>query len=257
MHASQTIKPVIVLTRETWDNQALAIGLREKGLEVLEYPCIQTTLLPFSRGTHLPADNTLADFQVIVFTSKRGVAGMKPAVSTIRKLLRTGLRIAVVGPATARAVREAFGTSPHYTAEPATSDSLARLLVRSLPSKSNILHIRGDKTTGAFKSIIREHRFPLTECIVYRTESTNPPPLDPMDRAIILLASPSAVKTFFTANSLSSIIGHWTYLSIGPTTTKALGKTGASPVIEAKSTHIDSIIEAIENIIATNKTCKP
>lgn len=250
MHPGKMINPVIVLTRETEDNQALAAGLQAKHIEVLHYPCIQTVFSPFSPSSHLPEGKTMADFQVIVFTSKRGVAGMQPVYPLIREHLRTGMRIAVVGQATAGAVKNAIGTFPHYIAQPATSQSLARLLVRSLPTNTSILHIRGDKTTGAFKSIIHDHKFPLTEAVVYRTQSTNPQPLKSIEQAIIVLSSPSTVQTFFSANPRSGRPSQWIYLSIGPTTTQALQKTGVTSIFQAKSP--GNIIEAIENIILIN-----
>jgi len=62
-------RPAVILTREPEDNHGLRLKLEHAGHRVLEYPCIQTVILPFSDNYVDGID--ILDFNVVAFTSRR------------------------------------------------------------------------------------------------------------------------------------------------------------------------------------------
>jgi uroporphyrinogen-III synthase len=243
--------PVVILTREPEDNKLLADRLKDMDIDVIQYPCIRTALLPYGRDAHLPQGIELEDFQTVVFTSKRGVAGMTDAYE---RLAASKQRIAVVGNTTAERIEKAVGRKPDLIAYPSTSEGLASQLVCMLSTTDRVLHVRGSKSTGSFKRIMEGHGFNVTELVVYRNDSPEKEPLDPVEKAIVLFASPSAARCFFEANNDPAVTGKWSYLAIGPTTAGFLRKNGITRLFEAREPGIDSLVEKIREIIALDKT---
>ena len=68
--------PIVILTRESHDNRALSDRLAAGNIEAVDYPCIRITPVPFREGDTING-LPLEAFRVLVFTSKRGVAGME------------------------------------------------------------------------------------------------------------------------------------------------------------------------------------
>jgi uroporphyrinogen-III synthase len=242
--------PIVILTRELEDNLVLVERLGARDIFTLQYPCIKTTLQPFGSESHLPPTMQLEDFHVIVFTSKRGVAGMSSAYS---QLAHSSQKIAAVGHATAAAVAEAIHRQPDYIAQPATSEQLANLLAAQLETNQRILHVRGNKSTGTFRKILVDNGFEVTQLEVYRNESPSLNPLFPFDDAVVVMASPSAGQRFFKANNKETITHPWTYLAIGPTTHRYLEKQGLPNIVKAKSSLLDDLCQEIHRLVKDNR----
>lgn len=233
--------PVVILTRETGDNREAVERLRSLSIPVKEYPCIRTTLLPYRSGEPVRGV-PLEDYHIIVFTSKRGVAGMREAAPLLSESKQF---IAVVGNTTAAAAAGIFGRKPCIVAKPPTGEALARQLVSRFPNNLRVLHPRGNKTTGTFKTIMESHGFALTELEVYRNDmpEIQPLPEKNLENAIVVFASPSAAKCFFKTNTRTA--SGTVYLSIGPVTAKYLDKIGRGPVITALEPGVDALVNEI------------
>lgn len=190
----------VILTREGDDNLTLEKGLKERGILFLRYPCIQTRPVPFTGKfvEEIPVLEgwPLTHFQVVVFTSRRGVAGVANFVSQL-----SSLPLAVVGPGTAAAVAQKIRVEPTYIAEPSTAEALAEQLVKRLTAPGPILHIRGSKSTGIFKKVMETAGFNVVELVVYKNQSPDLEPLPADLRGIVVFASPSAAANFFKFNS--------------------------------------------------------
>ena len=241
--------PVVILTREAGDNEELRELLTSQGIEVKEYPCIRTTMTPWHSGEPI-GGIPFADFDVVVFTSRRGVAGMKAAFP-----LPTGSRqlLAVVGTATAKALAEQSGRTADIIAEPSTAKGLAEILVAlpDITKDSKILHVRGNKSTGHFKEIITSHGFQLSELTVYRNETPQMTSLtrENQTRGIVVFASPSAAKGFMQYNKPLADSGRLQYLAIGPVTARYLRKQGITGIHEANQPNPRTLTEEVEKII--------
>ncbi len=238
--------PIVILTRDPYDNAPLLKRLGELDIEAIEYPCIKTHLLPYGESSHLEEGKKLKDFQAVVFTSKRGVAGM---TSAYKELSKSGQLIAVVGENTADAVRRLIGREPAIIADPPNAENLAHRLVPVLDPSKPVLHVRGDKSTGSLDAILTANGFPLTELVVYK----NPPPLlEPLDpelmkRGIIFFASPSAARYFFRYNPVPPT--QLVYLALGPTTAGYLRGQVVTRVFQLETLGVGGVTKKLQEII--------
>ena len=119
----------IVLTRSAEDCESWAAILRERGIASVQLPCIETQCEDSpTLQTALAA--ALAEADWLVFTSERGVTALRRQLS---QALPEHLRIAVVGPATARRALAELGRAD-FLAQRSTAASLASELVDHLES---------------------------------------------------------------------------------------------------------------------------
>lgn len=241
--------PIVILTRETHDNRTLADRLTSGNIDTVDYPCIRITPVPFRKGDSidgLPLDA----FRLLIFTSKRGVTGMKEVHTQLKE---SGQLLAVVGGVTAAAVEEHIGRVPDIIADPPTGKSLADTLIRLpvLTRVTRLLHIRGNKTTGDIREMFTTRGFHLSERIVYRNVIRQSGPLDlPENRCgIVVFASPSAVEGFTRSNSGLIRTGRLRYLAIGPVTAGCLREKRMGPVSVAGKPDLQSVFDVIKNIV--------
>jgi len=242
--------PLVILTREPQDNYALLESLKTQGIRVMEYPCIKTRQIPYQKDQPID-DLFLHDFSVLVFTSRRGVTGMKDVYD---QLSTSGQYIAVVGSSTAAAVQEFIGKAPDIVAAPPTSETLAKQLVTTLKGNRHILHVRGNKSSGKFKNIIKAHGFKLSELTVYQNEIPPLQPLAPVENGIVVCASPSAVEGFLHYNNAWA--EKFVYLAIGPITASYLKKRGIKQIFQASLPHQDALVKEVKNILQLDKEIK-
>jgi len=93
----------ILLTRAATQMQELAQSVYLRGAAPVLFPCLQVKSMP---DNIRKAMSHINDFSDVVFTSSNGVESVSMATGDIRTALR-GKRIAAVGDATARALKEA------------------------------------------------------------------------------------------------------------------------------------------------------
>ena len=175
--------------------------------------------------------------------------------------LPDGLRVAAVGPATARAAADTFGrvdlvgdggggpaTNP--AADPArgagAAASLAEALAPRLGPRDRVLLAVAENAGRAFEEIIRSAGHACIRLDVYRTL---PAPGRPRKRAAsdlgvdsVLLASPSAVTGFVNRVRLDTAPGIFT---IGPATTEAARAAGVEVTGEAPRPSLGGLLEAM------------
>jgi uroporphyrinogen-III synthase len=114
----------VLITRARDDAEEWADALRAAGADAIVFPCIECELLDdAAHRCELAA--ALADADWLVLTSRRGVE----AVQTLRpEPLPPGLKLAAVGPATARAAESAFGPVALISARGTAADLAATLV---------------------------------------------------------------------------------------------------------------------------------
>ena len=245
----------IVLTRP----RELAIEWRQKleslGATVIELPLIRVSK-DVNPATLAEVFQELGGYEWIIFTSVNGVKFFFDEFNRVHDDIRAfGLmRIAVVGEATAAAIREKH-LRVEVQPKKANAEELAKTLIeRERMDSAKVLVITGNRNRDALVKKLEEARA-IVDCLpVYKTEEANlaADPVAADFRAkgadAILFASPSAAQSFFDqadalklgAKARQPLAG-----SIGPSTTAAMKQLGVPGDFEAADASLDSLVEAL------------
>lgn len=226
----------VVVTRAKAQASALAGRLRGLGARVLEAPAIRID----------PVDASLPDlarFDLLCLTSPNAVERLFDLVRDARDL--AGLRVAVVGPGTAAALR-ARGVEPDVVP--------ARFVAEGLLEALEQVEVRRALIPGArdARDVLAEGlRARGAEVEVVATYETVAAPLDDDARAAALaadyvtFASGSAARHFLTAAGGSLPNDGPRAVSIGPQTSEALREFGVEPHVEADVHTPDGLVDAL------------
>jgi uroporphyrinogen-III synthase len=228
---------VVVLTRESRDNEPLAGKLSAAGLTVINYPCVKTGFMPVAG---LLADYPPTSFEAYALTSRRAVTALAGLAA---ELAAAPVRLVAVGPGTATAIQESFGRPAQLIADDGTGAGLARALREILVPGDNVLHLRGDKTTGTLKAGLEMAGIHLQEVVVYENLAPDLVPLACPEGSLVVFASPSAARRFVGANP--NLVPITQGIAIGPTTYNALSSLGWADIATARQPDLDGLYETI------------
>lgn len=261
----------ILLTRDEEDCAAWAAEIEDLGAVPLVFPCIvcrdiDTPELRARLAAELPRARWLA------FTSRRGASsfarlrggrarGSAPGAERGSALgatpsaepdaappdaLPDGVRVAAVGPATARAATAAFGRVDLAGGPSGTARSLAEALVPRLGTGDRVLLAVAENASPAFEETLRAAARACHRLDVYRTlpvpERTRKRAVSTLGADDVLLASPSAVAGFVNQVRLDRAPGIFT---IGPSTTEAARAAGLEVTAEAPRPGLRGLLEAM------------
>ncbi len=234
----------IVVTRAREQMSALRDRFEALGAEVIELPTIVIEPVEFA----LPA---LVDFEWLVFTSPNGVDaffrdGLGAQGLDARAL--AGLRIAVIGPGTARALERqglrADLVPPRFVAE---------ALLEAFPAPSRlgagVLVARAAEARDVLPDGLTNRGYEVTVLGVYRTVPAVPR-LDDLDRVrageidAITFTSSSTVSNFVAALGLVPDAMP-TVFSIGPITSATARELGIDVGVEADPHDLDGLVAAV------------
>jgi uroporphyrinogen III methyltransferase/synthase len=234
----------VVVTRPKAQASGLAGRLRDLGARVIEAAVIVPEPLAFA----LP--DALADVDLLVLSSPNGAGAFFGALRESGRDARAlaGMRVAVIGPGTAEAVR-GFGVEPDLIPSRAVGESLAELVAGVEVRHALIVRARGgrDVVRDALRARGVE-RIDLVEPYVTVAE-----PLDPRTRARALeadwatLTSASSARFFVDAAGGADAVrdSGLKLASIGPITTEALREQGLEPDVEAAEHTPGGLVEAL------------
>ena len=267
----------VLLTREEEDCAAWAAEIEGLGAVPVIFPCIECRDID-TPELRARLTRELSRARWVAFTSRRGVAafarlrggsgrdterdpgrvpgqgqrpGSGPGPGTGPDALPDGLRVAAVGPATARAAAAAFGRvdlagAAAEAGGAGTAASLADALAPRLGPCDRVLAVVAENAGRTFEEAIRSAGRACFRLDVYRTR---PAPERPCKRAasalgadVVLLASPSAVTGFVNQVRLDSAPGIFT---IGPSTTEAACAAGLEVTGEAPRPGLGGLLEAM------------
>jgi uroporphyrinogen-III synthase len=245
----------VVVTRTRDQASELSAKLASLGAQVVELPVLRISR-EVSKQMLADALLELGSYDWLVFTSANGVhhffAEFLKVFDDIRSL---GLvRIACVGDATARAVRE-LNLKVECQPRKATAEDLGRDLVAtgSLDS-AKVLVITGNLNRDTLVRMLEEARA-IVDCLqVYKTEEVDlagDPAAEEFRRLgadAVLFASSSSAQSFVgQGDALRMAKGARKPLhgSIGPQTSEAMRKAGLSVDFEAPSPGIDELVAAL------------
>ena len=245
----------IVITRPREQAAEWRRSLVELGASVLELPLIQVRK-EVDLDILAEVLTGFGSYEWMVFTSTNGVKYFFEEFLRVHGDIRAlGLvRIAVVGEATATAVRD-LHLRVELQPKKASGDELAReLAARESMDSAKILVVTGNLNREALVERLEEARA-IVDCLqVYQTEETDlaADPVAGDFRAkgadAILFASPSAVQSFFDqaavlklgAKARRPLAG-----SIGPSTTAAMKQLGLPVDFEAADASLPALVQAL------------
>ena len=244
----------ILLTRDEEDCAAWAAEIEGLGAVPVVFPCIEchdidTPELRARLVAELPRARWLA------FTSRRGVAsfarlrggpGSGPASGSAPRALPDGVRVAAVGPATARSAADALGRVDLAGGPSGTARSLAEALVPLLGAADRVLIAVAENAGRALEEALRSAGSACTRLDVYRTVPSPPRARKAASSSLgadnVFFASPTAVAGFVNRVRLDSAPGVYT---IGPSTAAAARAAGLEVTGEAARPGLDGLLEAM------------
>ncbi len=240
----------IVVTRPAGACRDLVARLRSLGARVFHAPLIAMHALHPA-----PSLPDLDGYRWMVLTSLHGVAGFAAALDAAGRDARAlgGMRIAAVGPRTARELRARTG----LRADLVPGEHRARRLVEAIGREARI----GERVLFPCGTLAREETaaglrgigLEVDEWTVYATERV--PPSERVQQAIragvdaILLYSPSAVEAL--AGAMDSV-GEAAIVCVGPTTADAVRERGLGVPIVAGTYGDDGVIERLHELFGAS-----
>jgi uroporphyrinogen III methyltransferase/synthase len=234
----------VLVTRSREQASRLAEILGELGAEVWERPTIAIEPLADHSGLRR-AFETLADYRWLVFTIPNG------ATLFLRNLFDSGrdaralagLKIAVVGPGTAEALK-AFGLKADLVPEKYVAESLLAALTGQGVEGQGIILPRAQDGRDVLPQGLAAAGATVLDVPVYRTVHPHwAEPLPGVPDAVTFTSSS-------TAAGLAEILPmeerqKFRAVSIGPITTKTAVELGFQVVAEAERATVDSLAEAV------------
>ena len=241
----------VLITRSRTQASGLTVRLQELGAETISVPAIE--IAPPS--SYYALDAALAcvqSFDWVVFTSVNAVQAFVERARQQRILPSLG-KVAVVGPATAKAV-EAAGfrvdlTPPVYVAE-ALGEALA-----PYAAHASILMIRAEIAPNLLPNMLQAAGGQVTVASAYRTVV----PRESAFRLQRLFSDTASFPDAITFTSASTVTNFLSLLdesgltlprqigliSIGPVTSHMMRSSGMEPTGEADQATLESLCKAI------------
>ena len=243
----------VLLTRPRRQAEETRPLLESLGASVLIQPVQE--ILPAENvpaGLFTPA--SLGSFDWVIFSSSNGVGHLLQTLERLdrdgqgRRLLLNRLRLAAVGPGTARSL-EAAGLRPALVAEIHSAEGLLRELADEARRGARFLSIRGSGGRKTLREGLEALGGDVQEASLYRTREIKTP-----DEEIVRLMKKGAVHyTFVTSPATAAgavrLFGgnlrNTRLVSISPLTSAALAEAGYTPAREAKDASIAGMIACL------------
>ena len=239
----------VAVTRTRAQAGSLSKRLKDLGAQVLEMPTIKTTL-PDQKESMVSGVTDAHKYDWIVFSSPNGVEyffnAFFKAYADARSL--GGARIATVGPATARKLKEY-----HFASDLIPEKHIAEGLVDAFKEQSiehqTILYVKAETTRDVVTEGLTKQGAIVDECVVYKTVAEMEDPTG----AKAEFKENGADYITFTSGSTGKYFHEFglevpeecRIASIGPITTEVLGTLGYTADLEATEHNIDGLVEAI------------
>ena len=267
----------VVVTRPAGTDDPLAARLRAAGVTVHAVPTVVTVDVP-PGGELDRAAAALDGYDWVVVTSAAGVTAL---VAALARAGRPGQRapgipeFAAVGPATARALREA-GFEVALEASDGSGAGLARDLAREASRGSGLggrrlLLPRASAASPDLPGLLRAAGAEVHEVVAYRTvegpESSRPAlvaALEDPGLAAVVVASGSAVRGLLRlaggpgddaaglgdeGPAAGPILSAIPFVSIGPSTSAEVRRCGLRLAAEASAPTVEALAEATLRVV--------
>ena len=237
--------PAVVVTRPSELDDELVEALTDAGYAVARQPAIRFAELPRD-----PARDALlarlSEFEVVAFTSRKAVRAFARALPDGRAVGAT----AAVGPATAHELVE-HGFHVALCADGRGGESLAQALARALPPGSRVLHPGPAEPEPAFTRALAVSGLTCTELPLYATLPAGDDPALPEGAAAVVLASPSAARSFLARPGVKARLARdpasLDLIAGGTTTAKELERLGARVAAVARTPAVADLLAALKS----------
>jgi uroporphyrinogen III methyltransferase/synthase len=225
----------VAVTRARSQASPLAARLRELGADVVEAPAIRTASL----AADVPE---LAPFDLVVVSSPNGAHELFERLHASGRDARAlaGVRVAAMGPGTARALRE-HGVLADVVPERSVAEGMVQALAGTEVRRALVARAREGRDV-----LIEALRSGGAEVEVLALYETVPEPIDPATVTgadWITFTSASTVR--FLAEAAGGLPSGPRLASIGPATSAALREHGREPDLEADPHTPDGLVDAL------------
>lgn len=240
----------VVVTRTRSQASELSKQLTGLGAEVLEIPTIKIEH-PDDKQEFVEGVGQVHTYDWLVFSSPNGVERFFDAFFSVYDDARSigGVRIAAVGPGTAKKVNEY-----RLAVDLIPETYIAEGLVQSFSDNEHIenqtiLWVRGAEARDTIQTGLSALGAIVDECIAYKTVPEFDDPNGAKERFategadVITFVSSSAAKHFFALNM--PFPENCKVASIGPVTSATLEVIGKPASLQAKEHNIDGLVEAV------------
>ncbi|PTA68326.1 uroporphyrinogen-III C-methyltransferase [Deinococcus arcticus] len=233
----------VAVTRTREGASALSGVLRARGAQVLEVPLIRFAsapdLSPVAAALHdfggwLLLSSNQAVRALFAFLEDRGLDARALA----------GLKLAAVGPSTARSLAERGLKADFVPSTPG-----ARHLAAELPALSGerTLHLTSQLAEDELERGLMARGIPYARAELYRTE---PAPLDPGTLARLRQADVVTLASGSAARHLATLAGtDFRVVAMGPQTADAARAAGFTHVTVAREASLEALAEAAERVV--------
>jgi uroporphyrinogen-III synthase len=244
----------ILVTRAEERNGPLCSLLRARGAAVVHWPAYR--IVPGPRRSLRKALTAGERYDWIVFTSANAVR----AVAACGRSLPVRVRVAVVGEATAEAVR-AEGWPIHLRPRHANGLALARSLIRRGVRGRRVLLPQSERASPELAEALAAAGAHIERVIAYR--------LEPLRRAngsarrrersrldAITFTSPSTIdglESRLGAGRTRALLAQTPAIVIGATTARALAKRGVRAARQARPTTLEGLVSAVERTLSESR----
>ena len=246
----------VVVTRTRQQASDLTQRLAALGANVIEAPTIDLAPPGEWSGVDEALDR-IAEYDWVVFTSQNGVAFARQRLLDTGRDARAfgGVKIAAIGDATARAVRDQLFLNVDLCPESFVAEALADELVRRGHVKGRrFLLLRADIARPVLRERLqRDGAAEVKDVAVYETKPAAALP-EPLLGA--LAAGEVTWATFTsssTAKNFAALLGPdyrdklkgVNVASIGPITTATLRELGLDPTVQADTFNVNGLVDAL------------
>ncbi len=246
----------VLVTRARSQTSRLAESLEAHGAETIQLPAIRIS--PVENTDEFDASIAKIDeYDWITFTSPNGVQGLRDrlAAHSLDSRALFGVRVATVGPATARAVAE-MGIRPDLSPQVYAAQSLVEEFAAQGVQNGKALCLRSDIGRETLPDGLRKAGLEVDEVVAYRT--VMPPDSSDAARAAFCDESRRVDATTFTSSStvmnLSMLLGgdvgpinRTTVVCIGPGTAATAREQGIRVDVVAKRQTVEGLVGSLIN----------
>lgn len=258
----------IVVTRAREQAGELAAALRLLGASVIEFPTIKINPVA-DKSLALRAIDNLRNYSWLVFTSVNGVMEFFKLLDAqgLDSRVLSGLKLAAIGPATAKALA-ARGVKADFMPAEYIAESLAQgLAERFVPGSGPVLLARAKVTRQVLEKILQERGVPVEVVPVYETGLPQEDSmlwgahnqllhdLEQNKIDAIIFCSPSAVDNFFKLVQPEKFADKdVTFACIGPVSSDSLKKYGLSCKVQPEAYSIDDLVDALISFLGASRS---
>ncbi|MFC4993813.1 uroporphyrinogen-III C-methyltransferase [Rubritalea tangerina] len=248
----------VVVTRTRSQASELSKQLNELGADVLEIPTIKIEH-PDDKQEFVEGVGQVHTYDWLVFSSPNGVERFFEAFFSVYDDARSigGVRIAAVGPGTAKKVNE-YRLAVDLIPETFVAEGLVQAFAdKEHIENQTVLWVRGAEARDTISQGLSALGAIVDECIAYKTVPEFDDPNGAKERFategadVVTFVSSSAAKHFFALNM------PWDesckVASIGPVTSATLEVIGKKADIQAEPHNIEGLVEAVVQLCSESE----